>query len=235
MTTATYQSGEVTALHHAFRETSCWIFDLDNTLYPASCNLFVQVDQRIRRFIMDHFAIGPDEARRLQKSYFHEYGTTLNGLMSRHGIDPGPYLDYVHDIDLHPIEPSPKLDAALRRLPGRKLIYTNGSCRHAERVTDRLGVAHHFDGVFDIVAAGFVPKPEPPPYSVLVERFALHPKHSVMVEDISRNLAPAHALGMTTVWLRCDHEWSSGDASDPHVHHVIGDLVTWLEAIGPRE
>lgn len=215
----------------ALHETRCWVFDLDNTLYPASCNLFVQVDRRIQQYIMSKFDAGPEEARRIQKSFFHEYGTTLNGLMLNHGVEPAEYLSYVHDIDVSPVAPSPPLDRILERLPGRKLVYTNGSVPHAERVMERLGVARHFAGVFDIVAADYVPKPQPKAFDAFVKLYDVDPSSAVMVEDIARNLAPAHALGMTTVWIRSDHHWSGGSATDPHIHHVIDDLVDWLTGV----
>jgi len=215
----------------ALRNTACWIFDLDNTLYPAACNLFLQVDQRIQQFVMDLLKLEPDQARLVQKDYFHQYGTTLNGLIHHHGVEPGVYLDFVHDIDVTPVPPSPGLDSVLARLPGRKLVYTNGSVPHADRVMERLGVSHHFDGIFDIVAADYVPKPDPGAYDEFVRRFGVAPEDSVMVEDIARNLAPAHALGITTVWLRSDHHWSGGSADDPHIDHVIDDLVDWLDTV----
>jgi putative hydrolase of the HAD superfamily len=208
-----------------------WVFDLDNTLYPAACNLFRQVDQRIQRYIMDMFDAEPDEARRIQKSFFHEYGTTLNGLMTNHGVDPVAYLEYVHDIDVSPVPPNPELDAVLSQLPGRKLVYTNGSVPHAERVMDRLGITRHFDGVFDIVAADYVPKPQPAAFDVFLAKYEVDPARAVMVEDIARNLEPAHARGMTTVWIRSDHHWSGGEEGDPHIHHAIDDLVDWLNEI----
>lgn len=213
----------------------CWIFDLDNTLYPASCNLFAQVDQRITSFIAGHFNIVPDEARALQKRYFRDHGTTLRGLMVEHDIDPVPFLDYVHAIDVTPVAPSPSLADALLRLPGRRLIYTNGSERHAHNVTERLGITHCFDGVFDIVAAGYVPKPDPRPYDQMVERFAIDPARACMVEDIARNLVPAHALGMATVWVSSESEWSHPDRSaigtGSHIDVVVEDLVGWLETV----
>jgi putative hydrolase of the HAD superfamily len=215
----------------ALHGTRCWVFDLDNTLYPARCNLFIQVDRRIQQYIMDMFDAGPEEARRIQKSFFHEYGTTLSGLMRNHGVDPAEYLSYVHDIDVSPVEPNPPLERLLERLPGRKLVYTNGSVPHAERVMERLGVARHFEGVFDIVAANYVPKPEPSAFDAFVARYDVDPASAVMVEDIARNLAPAHALGMTTVWIRSDHHWSGGSETDPHIHHVIDDLVEWLTGV----
>ena len=218
----------------AFRHVDCWIFDLDNTLYPAACDLFLQVDKRIQSFIMNLFDMPPDEARRIQKSYFHEHGTTLNGLMRNHDVDPTEFLEFVHDIDVSPVPPNPDLGTLLAALPGEKLIYTNGSVAHAERVTGRLGVTHHFSGIFDIVAAEYRPKPEPAPYDELVRRFDVQPDRAVMVEDIARNLEPAHALGMTTVWIRSDHHWSGGSEDDPFIHHVIDDLMDWLTAVaGP--
>ena len=217
-----------------FDRISCWIFDLDNTLYPSACNLFMQVDKNIRQFIMDLFEIGPEEARLIQKSYFHEHGTTLNGLMRKHGVAPEEFLDVVHDIDVSPVPPNPALDEALRRLPGRKVIYTNGSALHAERVTDRLGVTHRFDGVFDIVAADYIPKPQPAPYDALIDRFGIEPERAVMVEDIAPNLAPAHRLGMTTVWVRGDRHPSGGGEDDPHIHHAIDDLADWLTDLSVR-
>lgn len=222
------------AMSDHFSDITHWVFDLDNTLYPAECNLFLQVDRNIQQFIMDLFELPPDEARKLQKTYFHEHGTTLNGLMAKHGIAPEEFLEYVHDIDVSPVPPNAALDAALAKLPGRKVIYTNGSVPHAQRVTDRLGVSHHFDGVFDIVAAEYVPKPEPAPYDILIEQFDIDPSRAVMVEDLARNLKPAHERGMTTVWIRNDHHWSGGAEDDPHIHHVIDDLSEWIVEVADR-
>ncbi|WP_119677350.1 pyrimidine 5'-nucleotidase [Indioceanicola profundi] len=218
-----------------FRHVRDWVFDLDNTLYPSACNLFAQVDRRIGEFIAGHFGIPYEEARTKQKRYFRDYGTTLRGLMVEHDIDPVPFLDYVHDIDVTPISPDSRLDAALARLPGRKLVYTNGSTRHAENVLARLGIAGRFDGIFDIVAADYVPKPDPRPYAVFAERFGVEPKAAVMVEDIARNLVPAAAMGMTTVWVRSEADWSRPDGGGighgDHIHHVTDDLVGWLDVL----
>ncbi|WP_035691477.1 pyrimidine 5'-nucleotidase [Azospirillum halopraeferens] len=220
----------------ALTDIEVWIFDLDNTLYPASCNLFAQVDRRIGEFIAMHFGIPRDEARALQKRYFRDHGTTLRGLMVEHDIDPVPFLDHVHAIDVTPVPPSPRLDRALDRLPGRKVIYTNGSTRHAANITDRLGISRHFDTVYDIVEAGYVPKPDPRPYRTLVERHGIAPTRACMVEDIARNLVPAHAMGMTTVWVRTDADWARPDrggvGSGSHIDHAVDDLVAWLEGIG---
>lgn len=210
------------------RAAETWIFDLDNTLYPASTNLFGQVDVRIGKFIADLLDLDPVAARTLQKRYFREYGTSLRGLMECHGVDPEAYMSFVHDIDVTAVAPSPALDEALTRLDGRKIIFTNGSVAHAERVTDRLGVARHFEAIFDIAAADYVPKPQPAVYDQLVDRHEIEPRRAVMVEDIARNLVPAAAMGMVTVWVRNGSRWGADGAEGDHVHHVIDDLADWL-------
>ena len=212
--------------------TETWVFDLDNTLYPATCNLFAEVDVRIGRYIADLLGISAEEARAVQKRYFREYGTSLRGLMTHHQIDPLDYLDYVHDIDISRVSPSPELARTLARLPGRKLVFTNGSLAHAEWVMRRLGVTDQFEAVFDIIEAGYLPKPEPAVYANLIGRHAIDPRRAVMVEDIARNLVPAAALGMTTAWVRGDSHWGNEGADGDHVHHVIDDLVGWLEQVG---
>jgi putative hydrolase of the HAD superfamily len=208
-----------------------WVFDLDNTLYPPGCDLFRQVDLRMREFIARHFDIGLDEAFRLQKQYFREYGTTLNGLMRNHDMPPGPFLDYVHDIDVTVVDANPDLDRALAALPGRKVIYTNGSHAHAERIAGRLGITGHFDAIFDIVAADFQPKPDRSAFRTLLERHDIEPTEAVMVEDVARNLEPAKELGMATVLIESEHRWSEDADQADYIDHRIDDLTAWLSAI----
>lgn len=219
----------------SLRDTGVWIFDLDNTLYPASCNLFAQVDRRIGEFIANHFGIGQDEARTMQKRFFRDHGTTLRGLMVEHDVEPEPFLEYVHAIDVTPVAPSPELAAALDRLPGRKIVYTNGSVRHAENVTARLGIAGCFEAIFGITEADYVPKPDPRPYATLVQRYDIDPGNACMVEDIARNLVPAHAMGMTTVWVKSEADWARPDrggvGTGSHIDHEVDDLVMWLAAL----
>lgn len=222
-------------LTRGFDHIDTWIFDLDNTLYPASCRLFDQIDVKIGAFVSNLLGIDAAEARRIQKAYFYEYGTTLRGLMSEHKVAPEAFLDFVHDIDHSPVPANRLLDEALHALPGRKLIFTNGSVAHAENVMNRLGVAHHFEGVFDIVAAEYRPKPDPETYNALLRRHAVDPRTATLFEDLPQNLLPAHALGMTTILVKTDAEWAQPGADGDHIHHMTDDLVLWLEANCPPE
>ena len=212
-------------------QVATWIFDLDNTLYPASTNLFSQVDRRMGEYIARLLSLDLTAARSLQKQYFRQHGTTLRGLMLEHGIDPLGFLDYVHDIDLSVLQPRPALATALTRLDGRKIVYTNGSADHALRTLERLGIAGHFEAIVDIVDSGYVPKPEPAAYDRMVSRHGIAPRTAAMVEDIAANLEPAYALGMTTVWLRGPYAWSRPAADADYVHHVIDDLDDWLSQV----
>jgi putative hydrolase of the HAD superfamily len=220
-----------TAQSRRFAEIETWIFDLDNTLYPASCNLFDQIHQRMGEFIMTLLAVDLEEAMRLRGRYFREHGTTLRGLMIEHGIDPRSFLDHVHEIDLSPIPDDGALAAALAALPGRKLIFTNGTVRHAENILGHLGISHHFSGLFDIEACNWIPKPDEGGYRELVRRFDIVPERAAMIEDMAKNLAPAAALGMTTVWLRGTLDWAKEGAEGAHVHHVVDALAPWLAEV----
>ncbi|SDG34630.1 putative hydrolase of the HAD superfamily [Limimonas halophila] len=209
-----------------------WVFDLDNTLYPASSRLFDQVDARMGAFVQDALGIADrDEARRIQKQYLREHGTTLRGLMDRHGVDPDAFMAYVHDIDLSPLAPDPALDAALSALAGRKLIFTNGPEAHASAVLHRLGIARHFEALVDFAATGHRPKPDRRAYTALIERHGVAPERAVFLDDMPRNLAPAAELGMTTVWVENDSRWARLDhtGEEPFIHHRTRDLVGWLQ------
>lgn len=213
------------------RHVESWVFDLDNTLYAAETDLFDQIERRMGEYIRLHFDLPPGEARALQKRLFRDHGTTLRGLMNERAVEPGSFLEFVHDIDVSAIGPSLTLTAALTDLPGRKYVFTNGSVAHAERVLHRLGVARQFDGIFDIVAAGYVPKPDPGPYRALLDRYGLVPDATVMVEDMARNLLPAHALGMTTVWVRTASDWGQPLPGDDHIDITVDDTADWLAAV----
>jgi len=215
-------------------EIEAWVFDLDNTLYPAGSNLFAQISTRMGEFIMKLLGVDADSAKLVQKGLFTKYGTTMRGLMSEYDIDPHKFMAHVHDIDLSVIAPAPALDAALANLSGRKLVFTNGSVRHAERVLERLGIAHHFELLFDIAAADFMPKPDPTGYRKLIEHHGVVPVRSAMVEDMARNLEPAAALGMLTLWVRSPLDWAKEGADQPYVQYQTDDLTQWLATHGVR-
>ena len=223
-----------------FDHIDTWIFDLDNTLYPAGCKLFDQIDVRMGEFISNLLQVDRVEARKLQKQYFFEHGTTMRGLMSNHDVSPDDFLSYVHDIDHSPIPENVRLSTALDALPGRKLVFTNGTVKHAEDVMAKIGISAHFDAIFDIKAADYIPKPRMVSYEMFLERDGVNPVNSAMFEDIIRNLEPSHQLGMTTVLVH-DAENEDGamintlngdDHEVPHVHHVTQDLAVFLEDVG---
>ncbi|MDO8290346.1 MAG: pyrimidine 5'-nucleotidase [Parvibaculum sp.] len=222
-----------------FSEIEHWVFDLDNTLYPPRYDLFGQIDIRMTEFIGTYLKIDETEARRVQKEFYVEHGTTLAGLMAVHQMEPQAFLDHVHSIDVSVVPPDPDLGQAIARLPGRKVIFTNGSVQHAENVVTRLGIAHVFDDMFDIVTTGFAPKPHAMAYERFLGASGIDPKRAAMFEDLPRNLEIPHALGMTTVWVRPQGEagperyqklsHEGGDGA--HVHHVADDLTAFLKAL----
>ena len=205
-----------------------WIFDLDNTLYPASCRLFDQIHARMQRFIAERLGLTLDEALVVQKVYFREHGTTMRGLMTVDNVDPREFLAYVHEVDLGCVPPDPVLAAALAALPGRKIVHTNGSVRHAERLLAHLDIAQSFYGIVDIADAGFEPKPALAGYHELLRRHDVRPETALMVEDIARNLVPAAAFGMTTAWVRGTIDWASAASEGDHIHYVVDKLGRFL-------
>jgi putative hydrolase of the HAD superfamily len=221
-----------------FAHVEAWVFDLDNTLYPHHLNLWQQVDERIRDYIVNFLKIGRDEAFRLQKDYYRRYGTSMRGLMTEHGLDPDDYLAFVHEIDHSPLVPNPALGDAIEKLPGRKLILTNGTVKHARAVMERLEIDRHFEDVFDIAAANLEPKPLPQVYDRFLKRHGVDAAKAAMFEDLARNLEVPHRLGMTTVLVvpegtrevfREDWELEGRDAD--HVDHVTEDLTGFLAGI----
>ena len=208
-----------------------WIFDLDNTLYDVGTDLFAKVSSRMTVFIQDAFQLEEAAAKNLQREMFLKYGTTMRGLMVEHDMDPEEFLHFVHDIDVSDLEPDPVLEKLLGDLPGRRLIFTNGSLPHAQRVTKQLGIESLFEGIFDIVAAKFVPKPNPAIYKLMVDEYCIDTQTSVMIDDMAKNLIPAANLGIRTVWLKHDKEWSAKDFSDEHIDEEIHDLKSWLATV----
>ena len=211
-------------------EIETWIFDLDNTLYPADCRLFEQVQRRMNEYICHRLAVSAEEAVELRRRYFLEHGTTLSGLMAVNRIDPHDFLDFVHDVDLACVPPDPALVEALGRLDGRKIVHTNGSVRHAERLLNHLGLSAAFTGIIDIVAAEFEPKPALAGYRLLLQRHAVAAPTALMIEDMAKNLRTAAELGMTTAWLRTSVDWAAVESESEWIHHVVDDLAGFLAA-----
>ncbi|WP_066648390.1 MULTISPECIES: pyrimidine 5'-nucleotidase [Sphingomonas] len=207
-----------------------WIFDLDNTLYPARTNIGGQMDTRITQYIVDLLGLEWAAARTLQKKFFHEKGTTLAGLIADHGVDPHHYLEFVHDLEMDVLEHDAPLVAAIAQLPGRKLIFTNADAPYATRVLARLGLSDSFEAIHDIHATNYVPKPDPQVYRGLCEAYDLDPCESLFVEDMARNLAPAKAIGMTTVWVDNGSEQGPG-AVPEFIDFTTHDLAAWLHEI----
>lgn len=208
-----------------------WIFDLDNTLYPPGAKLFDQIDERMGSFIATLLEVDRAEARRIQKKYFHEHGTTLSGLMQSHGVEPGEFLDYVHDIDLEMLEEDRALVEAIGDLPGRKFVFTNGDARYANRVLERLGLGASFDDLRDIHAAGYAPKPDPASYVAMCGALDIDPERALFVEDMARNLRPAKALGMVTVWVNNGSERGSHEADPGYIDYEIEAVAPWLASL----
>ncbi len=221
-----------------FAHVKDWVFDLDNTLYPHHTNLFAQIDVKMTAYVSELLRLPRDEARALQKELYKEYGTTLNGLMTLHGIDPDDFLEKVHDIDYSWVAPAPMLGEAIRALPGRKFIFTNGDRGHAERTARQLGILDHFDDIFDIVAAGLTPKPARKTYDRFVELHDVVGPNAVMFEDLARNLSVPKALGMTTVLVvpnnfepTFSEIWERDPSFDDEVDFVTDDLTEFLRTI----
>ncbi|UMY17778.1 pyrimidine 5'-nucleotidase [Methylobacterium organophilum] len=217
-----------------FDHVDTWVFDLDNTLYPSEAMVWPQVDERITLYVMRLYGLDAISARALQKYFYHRYGTTLKALMVEEDVDPHDFLDFAHDIDHSTIKLDDALGASIERLPGRKLILTNGSRRHAENVARKLGILDHFEDVFDIAAADFVPKPERTTYERFLDRHGVDPARAALFEDIARNLLVPHDLGMSTVLVVPQtpdpfrERFEQEAVKEPHIDHITNDLAGFL-------
>ncbi|HZC17768.1 MAG TPA: pyrimidine 5'-nucleotidase [Caulobacteraceae bacterium] len=213
------------------RHVEVWLFDLDNTLYPFASGFMRLIEARMTVFVARELSLPHDEAFALQKRYLHEHGTTLAGLMANHGIDPERFLDEVHDVSLDALAPDPALHAALMRLPGRRLIFTNGDARHADRVLERLGLEGAFEAIFHIAAADYVPKPAPATFARMVAAHAVDPRKTSFFEDSEKNLAPAAAIGMTTVLVGP----RAAACEAAFVHYRTDELAAFLTGARVKE
>ena len=208
-----------------------WIFDLDNTLYSGKTKVFEQVDKKMTKYISEKLNVSNEEAKKIQKKYFYEYNTTLNGMIKNHKIDANEFLDYVHDINIDFLNKDTKLIEELGKLNGKKIIFTNGSRKHALNVTKRIGIDHYFDDIFDIVDSKLIPKPAIEPYKKLVEKHKIDPNLCVFVEDIARNLKPAYEMGMKTVWIENNEPWASKFSDSNFVNYKTSNLPEFLKKI----
>ena len=214
-----------------------WIFDLDNTLYRADAEFFSQIDKKMTAYISRYLALQPDKARIVQKEFLAEYGTSLSGMMAVHGMDPAEFLDYVHDVDLHMLEPDPQLREYIKALPGRKFIFTNGSKGHARNVAGHLNLFDLFDGHFGIEDVDYVPKPKRSPYIKFCDVFDIDPETAIFFEDNLRNLEVPKHMGMRTVLVTSEEDWgeepeitrpAGSTTKADWVDYITNDLTGWL-------
>jgi putative hydrolase of the HAD superfamily len=229
----------LTPVRPQFAHITDWVFDLDNTLYPRECNLFAQIDLLISTYMVGVTGLPYAEARALQKTYYRDHGTTLHGLMLHYGVDPEHFLKTVHAIDYSGVAAYPELATALKALPGRKFILTNGDVGHAKAVLDKVGAAGLFEDIFDIKAMGYKPKPLPEAYEAFFALHGIDATRAAMFDDLEKNLLVPHQVGMTTVHVVAaedfEHDqvesWELGRTTGPHVHHVTDDLAAFLKEV----
>jgi len=221
-----------------FAHVQNWVFDLDNTLYPHHVDLFSQIDRNMNAYVAKLLQLPPDEAKVIQKGYYRDHGTTLKGLMLHHDVDPLHFLDHAHDIDYTIVPADEELADAIKALPGRKFIFTNGTVKHAEMTARQLGILDHFDDIFDIVAAEYVPKPAGDTYDKFMSLHRVDTKHAAMFEDLPRNLVVPKTLGMKTVLLvpqvpenLVSEAWETVGSGDDHIDYVSSDLAAFLRAV----
>jgi putative hydrolase of the HAD superfamily len=218
-----------------FGHIDTWVFDLDNTLYPASCRLFDQIDVKMGEFVSRALGVSYADAKKRQKELYYKHGTTLRGMMQEHDMKPEGFLDYVHGIDYSPVKADTHLATAIKALPGRKLVYTNGTVAHATNVMNNLGITGLFDGIFDIILADYIPKPARAPYDVFLKHHAVDATRAAFFEDLAQNLEVPHAMGMVTVLVTSDDNLDAAHlnagADGVHIHYKTNDLAAFLKAL----
>ena len=215
------------------KKINTWIFDLDNTLYSADSGIFQQVHELMGKFVSSHLDIGIEDAKIMQKKYYKQHGTTLRGMMDNHGVDPDHFLAEVHKLDYSIVGPNHKLNQQLKKLQGRKIIYTNANMQHALDVLERIELSNFFDEIYDIKMANYIPKPELAPYEQMVKQFDIETKSSAMFDDIAKNLVPAKNVGFTSVWIDAGYENFSDDikASKKYLDYETTNITEFLEDV----
>jgi putative hydrolase of the HAD superfamily len=215
----------------SFQSIKYWIFDLDNTLYSGQTKVFEQVDKKMSKYISEKLNVNIEKAKKIQKNYFYEYNTTLNGMIKNHKINADEFLEFVHDIDIDFLKKDFKLSKEIKKLDGKKIIFTNGSRKHAINVTTKIGIYQLFDDIFDIVDCDFIPKPSIEPYKKLIEKHKIDPKLCVFVEDIARNLKPAYEMGMKTIWIENEEPWAKKYSDSKFINYRTNNLAEFLKKI----
>ena len=210
-----------------------WIFDLDNTLYSADSGIFQQVHRLMGEFISKNLNVDLTEAKKLQSKYYKQHGTTLRGMIDNHGTNPDYFLEEVHKLDYSIVGPNDLLNRELKKLEGRKIIYTNANKQHVINVLERIDLTNFFDEIFDIKMANYIPKPEIKPYEQIIDLFNINPKSSAMFDDIARNLVPAKKVGFTPVWIDAGYENFSDDikSSKNYLDYETRDLSLFLKDV----
>ena len=216
---------------------STWIFDLDNTLYSADSGIFQQVHTLMSKFVSAHLNIDIKKATELQRKYYRQHGTTLRGLMDNHNVDPDHFLSEVHQLDYSIVGPNFKLNRELKKLKGRKIIYTNANRQHANNVLIRLELTNVFDEIFDIKTANYIPKPEASPYEQIISEFNIDPITTIMFDDIAKNLVPAKNVGFASVWIDVGYENFSDDIakSKKYLDYETKDLSLFLDEVNKEK
>ena len=214
-----------------FKNIKNIIFDCDGVLYKDLDAVFGQVSKKMGEYISRKLNVDLKKAKELQRNYFHQYNTSLNGLMIHHKIDPHEFLEYVHDIDLDFLKKDTLLREELLKLDAKKFIYTNGSHDHVNNITKHLGIYDLFDGVFDIVDGQFIPKPQIEPFKVLIKKFDINPEETVFIEDIAKNLSVKKELNLKTVWLINNEYWGKQDSDKKFIDLKIENLSSFLKQI----
>ena len=214
-------------------QVETWIFDLDNTLYSADSGIFQQVHELMGKFVSNHLNIDIDKAKKIQKNYYKQHGTTLRGMMDNHGVDPDHFLAEVHNLDYSIVGPNIELNIELKKLEGRKIIYTNANMQHTIDVLERIELSNFFDDIYDIKMANYIPKPEMAPYEQLIKQFNIDAKSAAMFDDIAKNLVPAKKVGFTSVWIDAGYENFSDDikASKSYLDHETTNITKFLENV----
>ena len=205
-----------------------WVFDLDNTIYPAENNLFAEMNDKMRGYIMNLLNLDSDSAHKVQKDYFYKYGTSLAGLIANDNVDPLDFLEYVHDLDYSVVEYDEELRNILNKIPNKKYIHTNGTAKHANKVLEKLQLQNAFIDCFDIIDGKFIPKPEKSNYDGMIEKFGIDTNNTVFFEDMAKNLVVPKQMGMTTVWLCNEHNSHQYDEYKDFIDYKIDDLVKFL-------